>query len=574
MSETTIEPDGAATADAAAPLTPQSPAAAPRRTRIVRRAPGFGGTIGAVLFFCLTQTPSMLPRTWLLQGVVSGLTAAFGYGIGASIGAAARALGPASWSRRPSRRAWWVLIGLSAVLIGVFLPLGRTWQNQVRALMGMTGPVVWDVGLILVGGALVAALLVLLARVIRLGSRRLGRTLGRFVPRRLAYLSGAVVVGLIVAGLVQGVLWDGFIGAMNRVSALGNGGTAPGVVQPVDPARSGSPASLAAWSTLGVEGRNFVATGPDRATLSRFNGQPAKEPIRVYAGLDSADSLQGEVDLAIAELDRTGAWNRSVLTVITTTGTGWVDPAAADSLEYVFNGDTAQVGVQYSYLPSWVSFLVDRSKASAAAQALITAVRARWLDLPAERRPKLFVFGESLGAYGTDTVFDSVQQVVSRTDGALLAGPPFADELHRRITADREPSSPVWLPIVDQGRQVRFAVQPADLANPSAEWPTPRMVYLQNSSDPVVWWGPDLMLHRPQWLNDPRGPDISPSMQWIPVVTFWQVVVDLAFAQDVPFGHGHRYGPDYVDGWVALGAPADWTQADTEALRAIIARTG
>ncbi|MGS0684872.1 alpha/beta hydrolase [Nakamurella sp. GG22] len=566
MSATTREP---------IPQSQDAPQAIPRRpTRIVRHAPGFGGTIGAVLFFCLTQSPSMLPRTWLLQGVVSGLTAAFGYGIGASIGAAARALGPESWSRRPSRQAWWTLIGLSAVLIIVFLLLGRGWQNEVRALMGMTDPLVWDVTLIFVVGALVAAVLVLLARVIRLGSRRLGRALDRFIPRRLAYVSGAVVVALIVAGLVQGVLWDGFISAMNRVSSLGNGGTAPGIEQPTDPARSGSPQSLAAWSTLGVEGRTFVASGPDQATLTAFNGTPAKDPIRVYAGLDSADSLQGEVDLVLAELDRTGAWDRSVLTVVTTTGTGWVDPAAADSMEYVWNGDTAQVALQYSYLPSWVSFLVDRSKASAAAAALIDAVRERWLQLPADSRPKLFVFGESLGAFGTDTVFDSVQQVVSETDGALLAGPPFADELHQRITAQREPTSPVWLPIVDQGRQVRFAVQPADLANPPSEWSTPRMLYIQNSSDPVVWWGPDLMLHRPEWLENPRGPDVSPSMHWIPVVTFWQVVVDLAFAQDVPFGHGHRYGRDYVDGWVALGAPADWTRADTEALRSIRADAG
>jgi uncharacterized membrane protein len=516
----------------------------------------------------------MLPRTWLLQGVVSGLTAAFGYGIGASIGAAARALGPVSWRRPQGRAAWWTMIGLSTVLIIVFLLLGRSWQNEVRALMGMTDPLVWDITLIVVVAVVVTVALVLLSRVVRLGSRRLGRALDRFIPRRIAYLTGAIVVALVVAGLVQGVLWDGFISAMNRVSSLGNGGTAPGIVQPTDPARSGSPQSLAGWSTLGVEGRTFVASGPDRDTLTKFIGTPAKDPIRVYAGLDSADSLQGEVDLALAELDRTGAWDRGVLTVITTTGTGWVDPAAATSMEYVWNGDTAEVALQYSYLPSWVSFLVDRGNASAAAAALIDAVRGRWLVLPADSRPKLFVFGESLGAYGTDSVFDSVQQVVTETDGALLAGPPFADALHQQITAQREPASPVWLPIVDQGRQVRFAVQPADLANPASQWSTPRMVYFQNSSDPVVWWSPDLMLHRPEWLETPLGPDISPSMHWIPVVTFWQVVVDLAFVQDVPFGHGHRYGPDYVDGWVSLGAPADWTSADTQALRTIIDEAG
>ena len=540
-------------------------------TRIVRSAPGFAGMIGAVLFFCLAQSPSLLPRSWLLQGVVAGITAACGYGLGASVGAIARAVGPTSWSTPRSRRAWWVLGIVGTVLVAVFLALGRGWQNDVRALMGMTEPLVWDLALILVVGVAVAILLVLLARVIRLGGRRVGRALDRFIPRRLAYLGGAVIAGLIVLGLIQGVLWDGFISAMNKASSLANGGTTPGVQQPLEPTRSGSPESLVPWSTLGVEGRDFTGTGPDATALSTFNGRPAVAPIRVYAGLDSADSLQGEVDLAMAELDRTGAWDRRVLAVITTTGTGWVDPAIADSLEYVWNGDTAEVSLQYSYLPSWVSFLVDKSKAAQAAAALIGAVHEKWSTLPAATRPKLFVGGESLGAYATDSVFADVQQFTEQTDGALKVGPPFADTLWRNITDAREPSSPVWLPVVDQGRTVRFADRPGDLRSPDAPWDAPRMVYLQNSSDPVVWWTPDLLLRRPEWLNDPRGPDVSSSMNWFPVVTFWQVTVDLAFADSVPVGHGHRYGPDAVNGWVALGAPATWSSGQTEALRAVIA---
>ena len=549
---------------------PPSTSVASRPTRIVRARPGFAGTIGAVLFFCLAQTPSLLPRTWLLQGVVAGITAACGYGLGASIGAVARAFGPKSWSRPPGRWAWWTLGIVGTVLIGIFLVLGRGWQNDVRALMGMTEPLVWDLALILLVGVALAAVLVLLGRAIRLGSRRLGRALDRFIPRRLAYLGGAVVVGLIVLGFVQGVLYDGFISVINKASSLANGGTAAGVTQPVSANRSGSPDSLVPWSTLGEEGRTFTGTGPDTRALSDFNGTLATDPIRVYAGLDSADSLQGEVDLAMAELDRTGAWDRSVLAVITTTGTGWVDPAIADSLEYVWNGDTAEVSLQYSYLPSWVSFLVDKSKARQAAEALITAVHQRWAAMPAASRPKLLVAGESLGVYGTDSVFADVQQVTTDTDGALLLGPPNADTLWQRITASREPSSPVWLPVVDQGKTVRFADQPTDLALPDTPWSTPRMVYFQNSSDPVVWWSPNLMFHRPDWLDDPRGPDVSASMNWFPVVTFWQATVDLAFAEDVPMGHGHRYGPDAVNGWVALGAPATWTDANTQALRAII----
>src|SRR4029077_9349887 len=149
----------------------------------------------------------------------------------------------------------------------------------------------------------------------------------------------------------------------------------PGVAQPTQPERSGSPASLVKWSTLGVQGRDFTGIGtklgPTLQQLSEFNRAPAKEPVRVYVGLESADSLQKRVDLALAELDRTHAWSREALTVFTTTGTGWVDERAASPLEYMYGGNTASVALQYSYLPSWISFLVDVQKAADTGRELI-----------------------------------------------------------------------------------------------------------------------------------------------------------------------------------------------------------
>ena len=62
----------------------------------------------------------------------------------------------------------------------------------------------------------------------------------------------------------------------------------------------------------------------------------------------------------LSELERTGAFDRKVLVIVPTTGTGWINPVAARSLEMMYNGDTAMVGSQYSYLPSWISFLGDR----------------------------------------------------------------------------------------------------------------------------------------------------------------------------------------------------------------------
>ena len=42
----------------------------------------WSGTLAALLFGCASLTPSLLPRGWLLQGLIAGVTAAIGYGVG------------------------------------------------------------------------------------------------------------------------------------------------------------------------------------------------------------------------------------------------------------------------------------------------------------------------------------------------------------------------------------------------------------------------------------------------------------------------------------------------------------
>src|SRR4029453_12160057 len=155
--------------------------------------------------------------------------------------------------------------------------------------------------------------------------------------------------------------------------------------------RSGGPYSLAPWATLGRQGRDFVAEGPDKRQLAAFAGRPAVEPIRVYAGLQSAGSEAARADLVVREMDRTGAFERAVVPVFIPTGTGWVDSAVTSSLEYMYAGDTALVSMQYSYLPSWLSFLTDRSTVADASAALIDAVHDRWAAMPPGDRPKLLL---------------------------------------------------------------------------------------------------------------------------------------------------------------------------------------
>jgi uncharacterized membrane protein len=314
----------------------------------------------------------------------------------------------------------------------------------------------------------------------------------------------------------------------------------------------------------------FVSAGPTVDELTRFNGRPATEPIRAYAGLNSADGIQATAVLAAQELRRTGGLNRAVVAVATTTGTGWINEAEAAGLEYMYNGDTAIVSMQYSFLPSWLSFLVDKENARQAGQALFEAVDELVRELPEAQRPKLVVFGESLGSFGGEAPFLALNNLVARTDGALFSGPTFQNTIWTGLTRTRDPGSPQWLPIYDNGENVRFVAEPDNLNRPADPWGTPRAVYLQHASDPISWWTPDLLFARPDWLREPRGYDVSPRMEWIPVVTFLQVSADMAVAVEVPDGHGHVFIKNVANAWAAVLQPPGWTPEKTERLRPLL----
>jgi uncharacterized membrane protein len=234
------------------------------------------------------------------------------------------------------------------------------------------------------------------------------------------------------------------------------------------------------------------------------------------------------------------------------------------------NGDTALVALQYSYLPSWISFLVDAEKAADAGSEMIHAVQGRLREMPEATRPKLLLFGESLGSFGTESAFENIDEMIAGVDGALLAGPVFRNEIHNTLTEDRDDGTTYWLPEYEQGEHVRFAVDPKDLAQPDTEWKSPRIVYLQNATDPITYWKFDLLWRPPDWLDDPRGPDVSDSMFWSPVLTFWQTAGDMVRSTGVPAGHGHSYGANPVDAWAAIYEPAGWSETKTEALRDIV----
>jgi uncharacterized membrane protein len=229
------------------------------------------------------------------------------------------------------------------------------------------------------------------------------------------------------------------------------------------------------------------------------------------------------------------------------------------------------VAIQYSYLPSFVSYLVDSDRAREAGRELFDVVYDRWSKLPMDDRPRLMVVGESLGSYGAETAFSGEYDLRNRTGGAVFAGPPEFNTLFREFVDDRDEGSPEVAPEYRDGRTVRFTDDPSQDIPPSTEpWEGSRVVYLLHASDPVVWWTPDLLYARPTWLEEDRGDDIVDAMRWIPFVTFWQVTADLPFATNVPDGHGHVYSSQYVDAWAQVLQPPDWDAERAEQLRGLL----
>lgn len=541
------------------------------------------GVAFAALFFCLSLTPSLLPRDWVSSGVIGGINAAIGYGIGVVVGAVARQLllrGRSWWPPKPRiQRTMTAAVVMSAIAASLLMVIpAAAWQRQVAGLMGIEGP---DTATYLraVGvAALTAAGLIGAARFVRDAIKTVAWVMIRrwHVNDEVALFIGTAIVVALIVTLVNGVLLQGLLTGASASFQPRNTKTRPGVEQPVQPERSGSPASLVSWQTLGFQGRNFVGTGPSADELTELNGRPAKEPIRIYAGLQSGSNTEERVALLLSELQRTRAFERRLLVIVPTTGTGWVDPIAARAIESMYNGDTALVGMQYSYLPSWISFLADGQKSVQAGRAMIDAIHERWLQWPQDRRPKLALYGESLGAIAGQGAFGYLHDVEDKNFSSVLwVGPPNESRLWRDLTVRRDPGSPEVQPRYDNGRIVRFAQAstPQEIATVAAAppWDGTRVLYLQHASDPVVWWSPDLLFRKPDWLKEPPGFDRSPSMRWYPIVTFFQVTADMAGnvtdSTGTPTGHGHKYGDTQLDGWVAVAAPDGWTQFDTDRVR-------
>ncbi len=529
-----------------------------------------GLSIG-LLFFAASLMPSMIPRAAFMQGALGGGMLAIGYLLGAAALWLWRYLElpePEGAGRRMASLLAFCAGGAAAAA-AVLFNLG--YQNELRALMSM--PELEQTHSIDVLGLALILFLVLftIGRTLRWATIAAQTRLQRHVPRRLALVISIAVVALLSWNFANGVIIRGALNGADRGLQELDAFIDPDIPAPMAAERSGSPDSLIAWRSLGARGRTFVAGGSSAEEISEFHrGAEALTPIRLYAGLNSADDAAARAELMLQEMLRAGAFEREILIVASPTGTGWIDDEAVDPLEVMHQGDTAIVGMQYSYLSSPLSLVFEPDRAPESARALARVVHDHWSAMPPETRPRLYLHGLSLGSYSSEQALSPLQAISAPIDGALWSGPTFNNFIWKSLTQGRNPDSPYWSPRIDDGSVVRFTTQENTLGDANRTWAQSRAIYLQYPSDAITFFEIDSAWRPPEWMKGQRGPDVSEEFRWYPIITMFQLAVDMATATNVPKGFGHLYAAEhYIDAWEALTNPESWTEADGERLKAM-----
>ena len=432
-------------------------------------------------------------------------------------------------------------------------------RDRVAAtLVNMPGETIGEYLLGAAGAVAVAWTLLMIVRAFNHLGRILIATLADFMPRPAAFITGVAILFVTIFFLTSKVILRGGIGFFRRKAEQLNTRTARGIYKPTVPERSASPASPVTWESVGGQGRVFLGRGPSRRDITQVCGVDAMEPIRVYSGMPTGGTgIEAAAATVVAELRRTGAFDRAVILIAASTGSGWVDEWQVQPLEFLTRGNCATASLQYSYVPSVLNWLTGLEPAQDASAALFAAVRAE-LDLMDEAsRPALFVCGESLGAFASQSVFSSVDDALTQVDGALWVGTPAFTPMHEALTAARHTGSPEVAPVVNNGRRVRFVNEPSDLrtdlyGRELGPWGFPRIVYAQHPSDPVVWWNNKLIWTQPDWLRERAGRDVSRDVEFTRFATYIQILADLPVAGTAPGGHGHTYHEELIPLWRAI----------------------
>ncbi len=540
-------------------------------------------------------SPSLMPRTSLLQGVAAGLGVLAARGVGTAVdgalrqmqpagaglgrhlavrglagalGTAAGALAPRPDERLPRagvRSAGHVLA--SAAVGGALYDVGVWLRTRYPAQRALRPAVVTALAVAGVGARAGRQLVARKAAIERwpveqrntlpaaIATAFVTDAVGSGLARAFVATRGALVGYLgpgwskrVLAGTANAALWSSaFSGLYNAgIAAIGraNERIEPGYARPpTSTLVSGGPGSVLPFADLGQQGRRYVTDVLTPEVISDVLEEPAiAHPIRTYVGFDSEPLYpSGRAELALTELERTGAFDRSHLLLVNPTGTGWVDHSMIEAAELFTRGDIATCCIQYGRYPSFLS-LQKVALGRGQFRLLLWGIRQRLLERPPDRRPKVLVFGESLGAWASSDVvmyagldgFDHYG-----IDRALWVGLPGLAKWSRNGMArgSNDLVPPGSVTVFDQHEQLA-ALTPK-------ERDELRAVILSHDNDPIAQLSPDLLIAQPDWLGDDRGRSVPDGMAWTPIVTFFHVLIDAANAMVTVPGEFKSFGHDY-----------------------------
>ena len=483
-------------------------------------------------------------------GSATGLNRAIPAGAVAAAGAAAGAAGPSApvhTAATVARTAG--LASASLALTRRLAPDGWLGATSVAAVIGALSAAALarqlrsypddgrpalppaEVGTTLAAGSAVAAaawgMLALEREIARAAANVASRHLG---GPRVLWLAAAHGALIGAAGLAGKLAAGRVLGSMDAAGDPVEPGYS---AAPASDLVSGGPGSAADFADLGLQGRRFVLEATPGAVINRVMGvNDAVDAIRLYIGVDHAPAMEVRVELAIEELRRTGAFDRSLLIVGSPSGTGYLNPIPIEAAEYLMRGDVATVTIQYGKRPSLVS--IDRIETAQRQHAALVERIGRELDgrAPAER-PRLVLYGESLGAQTSEDAFPQpgYEALTERSvDHALWVGTPYSTRFQRAVLS------------ANPGAE-RFG----RVASIADHEPHTQYTFLDHHEDPVTLSNPGIFYRPPPWLGPPgeRPPNISRTQRWVPAVTFWQTAFDTKNAAKVIPGEFEAFGHDY-----------------------------
>jgi len=379
------------------------------------------------------------------------------------------------------------------------------------------------------------------------------------------------------AAINVGAVWF----AVTRVSGLlskGGGAIEPAYADPPQaPEITGSAASGLPWHLMTREGARWLAATVPPAEINEVMGiSDAMQPIRVYASLDVADNDEHRAQLLLAEIDRTRALERKHFALFSPTGSGYVNYVANESFEFLTGGDCASAAIQYSVLPSALS--LNRVTTGTAQTAMVLhGIVERLLAMPKTKRPRLFLFGESLGSQVSEEMFAGtgiLGLAGTGIDAAVWIGTPSATRWRKELWGDRTIAD---APEVGPGA----AYLPRSISDwralPADERAKVRYLLLQNGDDPIPkFWAP-LAWRKPDWLGpeDTRPIGSPRGTHWVAGMSFLTTFFDMQNALSPTPGifseGGHDYRqvlPEAISTTWRLPATADQMERMNASLRA------